>query len=165
MARVSSDRTYARVELVYDNFPQVAGDIRDAVSAVIGQTAELIASSAKELINTGPKTGIVYHRRGRPDHQASAPGEAPAADLNALANSIQTDRVDDLEVDVLVGAEQGAALEFGRRDGTIAPRPYMTPAAEEARDDFQEALARAIRGAAGESACSTTFRGAELFHV
>lgn len=150
MARVSSDAILAQVELVQDGFPRVEGLAQELAGQAVRETAELIASSAKEKINTGPKTGRVYRRyRGRPDHQASAPGEAPAAELNALANSIQTVEVDALETDVVVGSRYGAALEFGRRDGSMEARPYMAPSADEARPHFEEAMERALREAAG----------------
>jgi hypothetical protein len=118
-------------------------------------------------IKTGEKTGRVYDRnehevsfttatgkavaftvyRGktrRKPHQASAPGEAPASDTGLLANSIQTEMRGDLSADVVVGAEYGAALEFGSLDGRIAPRPFLAPAVEAEREEFERGIARAI---------------------
>jgi len=64
-------------------------------------------------------------------HRASAPGEAPAVDQGTLLGSV-TYALE--ETGTLVEAVMGsslakipAALEFGRTDGTIAPRPVWRP--------------------------------------
>lgn len=95
--------------------------------------------------------------------QASAPGESPAIDMGALAGSIQQSLDDhgDAGTDGLVytNAEMGPYLEYGTGstgagwplperssdvDSTsvvgMAPRPYMTPAAERAGAGFEEKL-------------------------
>lgn len=73
-------------------------------------------------INSPPKTGTVYTRRGIV-HQASAPGEAPATDTGALVNSIDIfPNPSLLQVVVNVSAAYAAALEYGTVK--MAPRPY-----------------------------------------
>jgi hypothetical protein len=87
---------------------------------------ESVRAEAVRLIESPPKTGRIYRRRGV-EHQASAPGEAPAADTGTLAGSIITefDRSELLGT-VAATAVYAQALELGTP--RIRPRPYMRPA-------------------------------------
>jgi len=88
------------------------------------------------------KTG---HRYGK--HTASAPGEAPAMDTGALANSIMTEADDE---GALVGTnmEYAEPLEFGT--ARMVARPFMQPAVEAYRGEITDAvqimLKRSIEG-------------------
>jgi HK97 gp10 family phage protein len=93
--------------------------------------ATIIANDAKRAIASGPKTGKTYTRRGV-EHQASAPGEAPATDTGGLIGSIVADAeiVSPTEVVGYVEArsEHAVHLEYGTRK--MAARPFLNPARE-----------------------------------
>jgi HK97 gp10 family phage protein len=87
---------------------------------------EAIREEAISLILNPPKTGRIYRRRGV-EHQASAPGEAPASDTGFLASSITTKYdASKLSGQVVVGAAYGPHLEYGTQ--TMEPRPFLRPA-------------------------------------
>lgn len=104
------------------NGSSVIQKIRGATVTALVRGTEAIREEAVTLINTGPKTGRIYHRGGV-SHQASAPGENPAGDTGQLANSITTS-VDAaaLTGTVGIGAAHGKFLEYGTRN--MAPRPF-----------------------------------------
>lgn len=108
-----------------------------AVRKVVAYGAMKIHASAVTSIQQGPKTGIQYGR-----HQASAPGEPPAADTGRLASGITLEIADD-EALVISNAAYSAALEFGTR--FMEPRPFMMPAYVKHRDSIRKML----KGAAG----------------
>lgn len=113
---------------------------------------------AKAEIQSGTKSGKIYKRKGSKgpiEHQASSPGEAPANEFGVLAGSISTVPSDDpteAEARVIVTAEQGAALEFGREDGSIAARPFIRPAADRVEKGFGQRVSRAVQMGAREGA-------------
>lgn len=95
------------------------------------------------LILDTEKTGKIYpSRTGSGEHQASAPGEPWAEDTGDLrrAKFIDKSEVRSSSDPHARGGWKGesapiaAALEFGRRDGTIAPRPTAIPAFEQAKE-------------------------------
>lgn len=108
---------------------------------LVKQTAEGITTDAKLRVQNPPKSGNIYVRRGI-EHQASAPGESPATDLGNLIASIQHVPQGKMASNVEVHAEYGAALEFGATH--IAPRPYLTPAVEGRRKEWEEKLGRLL---------------------
>ena len=71
---------------------------------ICNKAAKNIETRAKIKIQSPPKTGRIY-RHGKVEHQASAPGEAPATDTGNLVNSIASDRVRPMLHEVTVGAE------------------------------------------------------------
>ena len=110
---------------------------------------EGVRNEAVLLIMNPPKTGRIYRRRGV-EHQASAPGEAPASDHGAsgLAGRIRTSyNIAGLAGTVIASTDYAAALEYGTQ--RIEPRPYMRPALANRREaieaDIQREVARAIR--------------------
>lgn len=115
-----------------------------ALTAAAQAGAMVIEGYAKTAIQSGPKTGEMYGK-----HQASAPGEAPATDTGHLVNSIQTEALGEGRARVFVGAEYGAALEYGT--GHIAPRPYMRPAADDHREEVTQAAAFQLSKAIDEA--------------
>ena len=87
----------------------------------------------RRLIKTGPKTGLIYRRRNRPNHQASAPGEAPANDSGDMAKSADYSvRDDQMEIGYKVSyakiMEFGARVIKGDKVIIIKPRPSLRPA-------------------------------------
>ncbi len=123
--------------------PFLIDQIRAGASQIVGRTAHAVRTAAVLAIQNPPKTGGIYTKRGK-QHQASAPGEAPATDTGYLANSIQVDyEPGNLSAAVTVSAEYGEVLELGGRN--IAPRPYLMPALEKEKDDFEAAIRDLIR--------------------
>ena len=166
-APVSAD---LRLSIRADDFFAMPQVIRDLGNALVDTTALNIEARAKIEIQTGQKTGRIYElgetevsfttkdgrevsftaRRGKKSrqHQASAPGEAPATDTANLVNSIQSRHVAELTSEVDVGAEYGAPLELGSLDGTTAPRPFVGPAVEAERPAFESGVINIVKRAA-----------------
>lgn len=137
---------------------EIAEELRSEAARIIGETLNDIEADIAVAMGE-PKSGRLY-RRGERWHQASAPGEAPAMDMGALAGSIQQEgpraEGDGLVGVVYTNAEIAPYLEYGTGqagatwplpsrpadvDYTLswagmAPRPYLTPAAERARAEF-----------------------------
>lgn len=140
------------------------------LSRVVTEAASAVQAHAQDSIRSGPKTGRLYElgetevsfttkggdavsftaRKGQAakQHQASAPGEAPANEIGNLADSIFLHRTGDLAVEVVAPAEYAAALEFGTEDGKIAPRPFLGPALEHVREPFLADVVAALARAA-----------------
>lgn len=119
--------------------PQVVQDVRAGVVRGLVRGTEAVRTDAVSRINNPPKTGRMYGK-----HQASAPGESPATDTGALANSVSTS-VDQaaLTGNVNFGTGYSAALEFGT--AKIAPRPYARPALMNKRDEITADIADEVR--------------------
>lgn len=99
--------------------------IAEAVRRGLAAWGLLITARAKELIQTGPKTGKFYG-----SHQASAPGEAPASDTGRLVSSIRWEfSGSGLSIRVTAGAQYAAYLEFGT--SIMAARPFLRRAINE----------------------------------
>lgn len=105
---------------------------------------EAVRNEAIRLVLSPPKTGRIYRRRGV-EHQASAPGEAPASDTGRLAASIRTRYEDNYFTGIVVASTLYASyLEFGT--SRMEPRPYMRPAlaAINVRGMIEDAVVAAI---------------------
>lgn len=115
------------------------GGTKTAVRRALGKLAMYGEGEMKRSMK-GAKTGRTYG-----NHQASAPGEAPAVDIGSLKNSIQAKPVGDgsREWEINVGAEYAAHLEFGTP--FIAPRPFARPAAEAIRAKVDDAFEEEFR--------------------
>lgn len=61
--------------------------VETSLWAKVEAVAEKVRFDGNALILEPPKSGRIYHRKGRPPHQASAPFEAPANDTGALIAS------------------------------------------------------------------------------
>lgn len=139
--------------------PEIRKALRAEAARIVGETLNDVESDIAVEMGE-PKSGQVY-RRGERWHQASAPGEAPAMDMGALAASIQQSDVEEdaagVRGMVFTNSEIAPYLEYGTgRAGAgyplpgrpeevdytqswagMAPRPYMTPAAERSRAEFE----------------------------
>jgi hypothetical protein len=117
-----------------------------ALRKVVAHTAMTIEGTAKVSIQRGPKTGRLYRTSNkRKMHQASAPGEAPATDTGTLVARINHQVIDSgLEASVFSDVSYAGYLERGTK--RMAPRPYIMPAAEKARPDFERDIDLAIAG-------------------
>lgn len=130
--------------------------IEAAVREAIANGAVWVQEAAIRAIKEGPKTGHITERGKKYDkaserwhnvtHQASAPGEAPAADTGELwSNIVVRSGDDDLTTEVVSKAPYSFDLEFGT--SVIAPRPFMMPALEANRERINNAVRAAMRGA------------------
>ena len=109
----------------------------------------VIQTGMKRRITQGGKTGQMYKRGKSRTHQASAPGEAPASDTGALANSIETriskSSPDYAESETGPTVEYGGMLEYGT--SRVKARPYARPTLDEDADLIQDAMRRALEHA------------------
>lgn len=98
---------------------------------------DIVGQRAGELIQQGPKTGRVYRIRGR-DHQASAPGEAPATFSGRLAKSYNYNVHGPFQMTVGESAPYAGFLEDGTRK--MKPRPHLIRAITETQGDAVRVL-------------------------
>lgn len=124
----------------------------DEVGRAVRRGGLAIENRAVDGIISPPKTGRVYPSKSRKGafHQASAPGEFPAADTGRLHQSItsvQTASGPDIyRNETAANAPYAVPLELGT--GKMAPRPFMGPAFDEVRPEVEASIRRAIiRGA------------------
>lgn len=119
---------------------RLTGEIQSQIHASAGkaaeETAEEIVVEVKRLMHIPGKGRIYIH--GGISHQASAPGQAPAADTGDLRASVTKRKIDDLTWVAESDNENAANLEYGTH--TIAPRPAWTPAAEKAKPSLSKTL-------------------------
>jgi hypothetical protein len=127
------------------NSANVEARIRSGANRGVVAMTERVLEIGNGLIANPPKTGIVYKRYNpQREHQASAPGEAPAADLGGLMASGSTSYSPQaLRGTVNWSAEYARALELGTE--RIEPRPYARPALELAAPEFPGLVAAGIR--------------------
>lgn len=92
----------------------------------------------------GSRSGRIYRIRGK-EHQASAPGEAPAVDTGNLKGSIKVGEVTEDHAVLETNADYAAYLEFGTRH--MAARPFMRPSVENHIDEIEAAVAAVINEA------------------
>jgi hypothetical protein len=127
MARTVASITYNRLPEIIRRLPRAANEVVDqTLSAVEGHIKTDMAAA---------KSGAWYG-----DHQASAPGEAPAIDTTNLVNSIQRTEVQNGSGSVYTNSEVGEIMEYGAPAANIEPRPFMTPAADAARPEFMRQM-------------------------
>lgn len=118
--------------IVYNRLPDIARRLPNEVGKIVHTTLFGIETDIKQRM-AGPKSGRVYG-----DHIASAPGEAPAIDTVALANSIQTEMDSQTSGATYTNIEYAEFLEYGT--SRMAARPAWIPAAEAARSPFMNAM-------------------------
>lgn len=153
----------------------MARAVRPQLTRAMRQAGLILENEAASSIIDPPKTGRIYRwntnagkrtKTGKRrkakwrEHQASAPGESPAADTDRLHESITTTVVqnDDAAIVVQTAANTPYAtrLEYGGSHTApngatvhIEPRPYMRPAyvnnRERIKDMIVLAAAQAIR--------------------
>lgn len=119
--------------------PDLAELLKDETRDIVRLVTIGTADRMKVLISE-PKSGKSY-KRGKKNHVASSPGEAPASDSSNLITSIMPIPIDDLRGEINL-AVHGLFLEFGA-DGagrsktvSIAPRPFIIPSLEEVLADL-----------------------------
>ena len=118
--------------VTFNRFAEIARRLPQATGEVVEETLYEIETDIK-IGMEGPHTGRIYG-----SHQASAPGEMPAVDTSNLVNSITAEMDGETSGAVYTNVEYAARLECGMQG--IRPRPYMTPAAENARRGFERRM-------------------------
>ena len=120
--------------LEFNHIPEVMQLIQSVSQQILSEEPIEIINDVKAQMNE-PKSGRVYKRRSV-EHRASAPGQAPAIDTGALVNSLIWNKLGTTGAEVIEGVEgknYAHALEFGRPEHNLAPRPHMKPAANRAK--------------------------------
>lgn len=121
------------------------GVLADAGRKIVEEAAYVVEDAQKRLLRmhgSGRVYTTRFFRRGgrlyaighRPPHQASAPGESPAADTRRLLNSVHhTIGVDAKGIYADIGTDMsiGIWLELGTR--YMAPRPWLRPSLQALR--------------------------------
>ena len=131
------------MSVVYNKIPNVIQLLTAEIKHIIYDEPALIKNDVVNSMNQ-PHAGRVYKRRSI-EHKASAPGEAPAIDTGALVNSIEIVHYGTLQSAVLSNQEYALALELGRPEANLEPRPYMRPAAKKAVTRINKRL-HALKG-------------------
>ena len=113
-----------------------AGQARATRRKMLRAGIRVIERHTKNLL-VGQRSGRIYTYRSV-EHQASAPGEAPAVDTGNLKSSLRVLEVTDDYASFGTSADYAAHLEFGTRN--MAARPYLRPAAENSVQDVEHAM-------------------------
>ncbi len=116
---------------------RLSDEAQAGVDKAVQATGLEVRGDIVKRIQRGPATGQVYG-----NHQASAPGEAPATDTGRLASSIDYKREGRMSASVGSDLAYAAMLEFGTTK--VEPRPAWIPAVEAARDKYIDRLEAAI---------------------
>lgn len=107
-----------------------------AVTAALFGGAQDVQVAAQISITTGAVSGK--------QHVPSKPGEPPNADTHLLANLIEADVAGPLKARTTSNAPYGAAQEFGSEKLGLPERPYMRPAAKQARPRVARRVTNAV---------------------
>jgi HK97 gp10 family phage protein len=113
--------------------------VQQAASRGVLKACHLLRNEALDLILREQKSGRRYG-----NHQASAPGEAPASDTGRLVQSIRVEHKG-LRGSVIVGADYGAFLERGT--SRMRPRPFMVRAMKNSTKKIEAVIAAELRKA------------------
>ncbi len=128
MARPFQSRNnQVQVEIDTRRLNQILRDLPGNARAAVATIAHEIEGQAKVSMGE-EKHGEVYLVQGGIEHQASAPGEAPAMDTGNLVNSIQVEMTGPAAAVVYTNVEYALYLEFGTID--MEPRPFLQPAVD-----------------------------------
>lgn len=124
------------------NGPEFAARARAGAFVGVIRAIGLVDQEAMRLIMRTAKTGKVYRRRGV-EHQASAPGEAPASDTGRLVASktIEPDQTN-LRALLVFRTDYARALELGTKN--MEPRPYARPALLNMQNQILDAVSSEI---------------------
>ena len=122
-----------------DKFEQEAGKL-------VNRTAQNIRTNAINLIRT-PSMGDAYEKYNpRRTHIASKAGDAPNTDTGRLMSSLNVTRSGSATAEVVANVEYAAWLELGTTK--MKARPFMTPALEQERPNYERGLRELAKRAA-----------------
>lgn len=141
------------IENISSTYQKIVKEKIDGISKEVlnrGGRASTYARDAVIKVLSGPRTGRHYG-----NHQASAPGEAPAVKTGLLRNSFETmpnvTKYGTSKTSVVSEVQSntkkygGSNINYAWIDeglGNIAPRPYLKKAQEEALDMLLKDLKR-----------------------
>lgn len=119
-----------RTRVIFNHFPQKKALLHQRVGQVVEATlANLRADMVDSMKGIDPP---------------SPEGGPPAIDTGLLSNSIDHRRISDLKGIVFTNTEYAPHLEYGTVK--MAPRPFMAPAADRQRPEWERAIRLAVRG-------------------
>ena len=121
--------------------PQAQAAIMRGVGLGVDLAGQIVLAEVRRLILDTPKTGKIYG-----DHQASAPGEAPASETGELLSGLQViirGNQYSRSAVIVSNSAKSSMLEFGTRK--MAARPFMTPALNNTSERCYLALGGSIR--------------------
>ena len=129
------------VRVIRNDIAKIAAALQPRARAAAMKAA---LDTKRELTDrmSDAQSGRIY-KRGAKIHQASAPGEAPAIDTGALANSIQVTPYGRTGAMIYTTMQYADVLEFG--GVKVAPRPYMGPAIDKIAPKFLAAMAQLLK--------------------
>lgn len=112
--------------------PQLKAAVTQEADRLVLRAANTLRNNMIRRIMRDAKSGRVYG-----NHQASAPGEAPANDTGALVRSIRVEHTPGSgKARVVVGSAVGKMLELGTKK--MAPRPFMRPSVKELKTQMAD---------------------------
>lgn len=122
--------------------PAVIAAVRRGALAGVVAGIGIVERRAVQLILSPPKSGRVYRRRGV-EHQASAPGEAPANDRGDLVKN-RTIKIDAAAIRAVLTFHAAHAIRLERGTRRMQPRPFARRALAETSTQVQDAIAGEI---------------------
>src|SRR5690625_3900961 len=126
---------------------RVSSRFESEATALVNRTAQNIRNTAVRSIQKQSPNGVTYEKYNpRRSHVASAPGNPPNTDTGRLAGSIRAVMSGTSSAHVEALADYAVHLEFGTR--SMAARPFMTPAVEQERPNYERGLRELTRRAA-----------------
>lgn len=129
-----------------NNLGEVQGQVRGATHDEVREIMDDILTDVQRRMHI-PGTGQTYIHGGI-THQASSPGQAPAAEFGDLVASYEVGVAweGDNAVGIIHSNEpSAAALEYGAPARNLAARPAVTPAGEKMRGDAPSRLSNRLR--------------------
>jgi hypothetical protein len=111
-----------------NNLDMIAGAIRNASYEVTRRTMDEMLQGVRASMRA-THTGRIYGA-----HQASAAGEAPAVESGELIASLDVDvTVQGSQVVGIIFSDDPKAIDLEYGTHNMSPRPFLTPAGEQAR--------------------------------
>lgn len=128
------------------NLNRISDKSRANIEDALDESAHAMRDDVLRSILHEEKTGRVY-RRGNIEHQASAPGEAPASDTGFLVSRISADRsrLPMLDAGVVSDAPYSEALEY--RPPQKGGRPFLRPSLLRMEEPIVARITEALRAA------------------
>ena len=111
--------------------------LRSGIRKALHEIGQEVVKEDQRLITEGPKTGRIYRIKGR-DHQASAPGEAPANLSGKLRESADYKVHSEHKMEVGEYAGYAGYLETGT--SKMEPRPHLIKAVDNNQREALRAL-------------------------
>jgi len=121
---------------VTSRFPELIATIQQNADLAAQHAAEGMVETMKASMKASMRAPSRRDAQGKP---VSVPGEAPASSGDGeLYESLQSEKIADGHWAAYSDSQIAAYLEYGTKH--MAPRPFMTPAADEIAPKFFEEL-------------------------